>query len=125
MDIALWIVTALLALLMLMAGGMKLAKSKTELAENERMAWTEDFSQGAIRGIGALELAAAIGLILPGITGIAPALVPAAAIGVVLLQAGAAIVHIRRGEGQAVIGNVAIIAMALFIAWGRLGDYAL
>ena len=125
MDIALWIVTALLALLMLMAGGMKLAKSKTELAENERMAWTEDFSQGAIRGIGALELAAAIGLILPGITGIAPALVPAAAIGVVLLQAGAAIVHIRRGEGQAVIGNIVIVAMALFIAWGRLGDYAL
>ena len=122
MDTALWIVTALLALLMLMAGGMKLAKSKAELGENKQMAWTEDFSQGAIRGIGALELAAAIGLILPGITGIAPGLVPAAAIGVMLLQTGAAIVHIRRNEGQAVIGNVVIAAMALFIAWGRLGD---
>lgn len=125
MGIALWIVTALLALLMLMAGGMKLAKSKAELAENERMAWTDDFSQTAIRGIGALELAAAIGLILPGVTGIAPWLVPAAAIGVILLQVGAAIVHIRRGEGQAIVGNVVIAAMALFIAWGRLGDYAL
>lgn len=89
------------------------------------MAWTVDFSQGVIRGIGILELAAAIGLLLPGITGIAPWLGPAAAIGVVLLQAGAAIVHIRRGERQAVIGNVVIAAMALFIAWGRLGDYAL
>lgn len=125
MDIALWIVTALLALLMLMAGGTKLAKSKSELAENPRMEWTEDFSQGTIRGIGVLELAAAIGLIVPGITGIAPGLVAAAAIGVALLQAVAAIVHIRRGEGQAVVLNVVFIAMAVFIAWGRLGDYAL
>lgn len=125
MDIALWIVTAILALLMLMAGGMKLAKSKSDLADDPRMAWTEDFSQGTIRAIGALELAAAVGLILPGITGIAPELVPAAAIGVALLQIGAAIVHIRRSEGQAVVGNVVIIAMAAFIAWGRIGDYPL
>jgi uncharacterized membrane protein YphA (DoxX/SURF4 family) len=123
MDIALWIVQGVLAAFMLMAGIMKLAKPREELVD--KMAFAEDFSDGPIKAIGALEVLAAIGLILPGITGIAPVLVPLAAVGIALIQAGAVIVHARRSETKQLIMNLVFIAMAVFIAWGRLGDYAL
>jgi hypothetical protein len=91
----------------------------------ERLDWVEDFSEGTIKFIGSVEILAAIGLILPGLTGIAPILVPIAATGLVVTQIGAIIVHVRRSEPQMIIGNVALIALALFVAWGRFGDYPL
>jgi hypothetical protein len=63
---------------MLMAGFMKLANPREELIN--KMTFMEDFTDGPIKAIGALEVLAAVGLILPGITGIAPVLVPLAAI---------------------------------------------
>jgi uncharacterized membrane protein YphA (DoxX/SURF4 family) len=50
------------------------------------MAFMEDFTDGPIKAIGALEVLAAVGSILPGITVIAPGLVPLAAIGIALIQ---------------------------------------
>ena len=123
MDIALWIVQGLLAAFMLMAGVAKLTKPREELLD--RMAFVEDFTDGPIKTIGALEAFAAIGLILPGVTGIAPVLVPFAAIGIALIQAGAVVVHVRRSETQQLVMNVVFIAVAVFIAWGRLADYPL
>ncbi len=123
MDIALWIVQGLLAAFMLMAGVAKLTKPREELLD--RMAFVEDFTDGPIKTIGALEALAAIGLILPGVTGIAPVLVPFAAIGIALIQTGAVIVHTRRSEAQQLVMNFVFIAAAVFIAWGRLTDYPL
>ena len=108
---------------MLMVGLVKLTKPREELVD--KMAFMEDFTDGPIKAIGALEVLAAVGLILPGITGIAPVLVPLAAIGITLIQTGAVIVHARRSETKQLIMNLVIIAMAVFIAWGRIGDYAL
>ena len=121
MDIGLWVVQGLLAVVFLMVGMAKLTKSKEELAE--RMDWVEDFSLGTIRFIGGVEVLAAIGLILPGLFGIAPILVPIAASGLVVTQIGAVIVHARRSEPKMIIGNVVLIALALFVAWARFGDY--
>jgi hypothetical protein len=89
------------------------------------MSFMEDFTDGPIKAVGVLEVLAAVGLILPGITGIAPGLVPLAAIGIALIQTGAVIVHSRRSEAKQLIMNLVIIAMAVFIAWGRMGDYPL
>ena len=123
MDIALWIVQGMLAAFMLMAGMMKLTKPREELVE--KMAFMEDFTDGPIKAIGALETLAAVGLILPGITGVAPVLVPLAAIGIALIQSGAVIVHARRSETKQLVMNLVFVAMAVFIASGRLGDYPL
>lgn len=123
MDVALWIVQGLLAAFMLMAGIMKMTKPREELIE--RMAFMEDFNDGPIKTIGALEILAAFGLILPGILGIAPVLVPLAALGIALIQSGAVIVHARRSETRQLAMNLVFIAMAGFIGWGRLGDYPL
>lgn len=123
MNIALWVVAGLLALAFLAAGLMKLTRPREKLAASG-LAWTEDFSDGAVKGIGALELLAAIGLILPAALGIAPVLTPLAALGLVATMIGAAVVHARRKEMQAIPINVVLLLLAAFVAWGRFGPYA-
>lgn len=123
MNIALWVVQGVLAAAFLMAGGMKLAKPHGELAE--QMDWVEDFSPQAVKLIGVVELFGAIGLVLPGVTGIAPVLVPLAAVGLGIDMVGAAVLHARRSETQMMVSNAVLFVLAAFIAWGRFGDYPL
>lgn len=122
MNIALWTAAALLAVAFLAAGLTKLTQSKEKLAA--RMPWVEDFGPGAVKAIGAVEVLGAIGVVLPGITKIAPMLVPLAATGLALVMVGAIVVHLRRGEKQALGANVVLLALAVFVAWGRFGAYA-
>jgi hypothetical protein len=123
MNIVLWIISALLAIFFLAVGSMKLTRSKESLAASG-LAWTQDFSAGTVKLIGALEALAAIGLILPALSGVAQVLVPLAASGLVLLMAGAAITHARRNEPQMIVFNVALLILAAVVAWGRFGPYS-
>ena len=122
MNAALWVVQIVLAFMFLMAGAMKMMKSKDEL--HEKMGWVEDFSESTIKGIGGLEVLGAIGLILPAVTGIATILVPLAATGLAITVALAAVVHFRRGEMPNVAVTVMLLVLSVFVAWGRFGDYA-
>ena len=122
MNVLLWVLQGLLGAMMLMAGGMKAAQGKEKLLADPRMAWVEDFSDSTIRTIGVLELAAALGLVLPWALDIAPVLTPLAAVGVVALMIGAMLTHRRRGEMQSVMMNVVIALVALIVAVGRFGD---
>jgi hypothetical protein len=85
----------------------------------------EDFSAGAVKAIGALEVLAAVGLILPAALDIAPVLVPLAAVGLVLLMAGAIITHLRRHEPQALVVTLPLLALAALVAWSRFGPQSL
>jgi uncharacterized membrane protein YphA (DoxX/SURF4 family) len=123
MNVVLWIVAGLLALTFLAAGLMKISQPKEKLATSG-MGWAEDFPAGAIKGIGALELLAAIGLILPAALDIAPVLTPLAAAGLVVTMIGALITHARRKESQTIAINVLLLVLAAFVAWGRFGPYA-
>jgi uncharacterized membrane protein YphA (DoxX/SURF4 family) len=122
MNITLWIVTALLALLFLAAGTMKIAQPKAKLAASGQ-GWAEDFSDGTVKGIGGLEVLAALGLVLPALLNIATVLVPLAAAGLAVLMAGAAITHARRGEKPNVIVNAILGILAAGVAVGRFGPY--
>ncbi|GII56154.1 hypothetical protein Pth03_45430 [Planotetraspora thailandica] len=124
MNVALWALAGLLALAFLGSGLMKLIKPKDKLAASG-MGWTDDFSAGAIKGIGAVEILGALGLILPGVTGIAPVLVPLAALGLALVMVGAAITHGRRKESQLVVVNLVLLVLVVLVAWGRFGPYSL
>jgi len=115
------VAASLLAVAMLAAGSMKLGKPASALATSG-LAWVEDFSDGAVKGIGALEVAAAVGLILPALLDIAPVLVPLAATGVVLMMVGAAITHARRKEYSSIAVNVVLGGLALVIAILRFGS---
>ena len=77
MNVVIWIVQGLLAFAFLMAGSMKLMRSRGQL--REQMGWVDDFSQGFVRTIGALEVLAAVGLILPMLFVLGLIMIPAGA----------------------------------------------
>ena len=120
MNIALWILTGVLALAFLASGVQKLTRSRDELFASG-LTFVEDFSDGAVRAIGGLEIMAAVGLILPATLDRAPVLVPVAAAGLALLMIGAAVVHLRRGETKAVLVNLGFLTLAALVAAGRFG----
>ena len=123
MNVFLWIVAAVLAVAFLAGGFMKMILHKEKLATSG-MAWTEDFSAGMVKTIGAVEVLAAIGLILPPALDIAPVLAPLAALGLVLLMFGAAVTHLRRKETPAIAVNLLLVAVALIVVWGRFGPHS-
>lgn len=117
MNIVLWVIQVVLAVFFGAAGLGKVLQPKDKLAA--RMAWVEDFSPASIRLIGVLEVLGAVGLILPGVTGILPILTPLAAVGLALTMAGAAYTHFRRNETSLAIGNIVLLVLAGFVAYGR------
>ncbi|WP_331725849.1 DoxX family protein (plasmid) [Streptomyces xanthophaeus] len=122
MNIALWIVTGVLAAAYLGGGVGKVIMSREKLASfGPSSRWVEDFSPGAVKAIGTLEVLAAIGLILPAVLDIAPVLVPLAALGLVLLMGGAVITRIRRHETKFMAVDLVYVVLAAFVAWGRFG----
>ena len=123
MNTLLWIVAGVLALVFLAVGLMKLTQPRDKLVASGQ-GWAEDFSDGAVKGIGALEVLGAIGLVLPALLDVAPVLVPLAALGLTLLMAGAAITHLRRKELPNVVANVVLGGLALFVAIMRFGPQA-
>ncbi len=124
MNLALWIVAIVLAVGFAASGLMKLLVPKDKLVEFGQ-GWAQGVSKSAIRLIGVAELLGAAGLILPAVTHIAPILVPLAAIGLILVMVGAAVVHGRRGEAMNIVVNLLLLALAAFVAWGRLGPFPL
>ncbi|MDQ6774244.1 MAG: DoxX family protein [Candidatus Dormibacteraeota bacterium] len=123
MNIALWIAAGLLALVFLASGSLKLARPRAALAG--RMGYVEDFSDVQVKGIGALEVLAAIGLIGPAVLHLATFLTPLAAVGLIAVMLGAAATHLRRREPSLIVVNVVLLALAAFVAWGRFGPYPL
>lgn len=122
MNVVLWIVQGLLAALFLMAGVTKGTQPREKLTK--QLPWANDFSTPVIRLIGTAEFAAALGLILPGATGIATVLTPLAATGLVVIMLGAIGVHVRRKEPGAIAFTAVLLIAAAFVMWGRFGPYA-
>lgn len=119
MNVFLWIVAGLAAAAFLMTGAMKLSQGKK--VEEKGMAWAKHYSDRGIRGIGTAEVAGALGIILPGVTGIATWLVPTAAIGLVVVMAGAVRRHVMDGEGlKGLMPALVSGVLALIVAVGRI-----
>ena len=121
MNLTLWITTGLLTVVALTGGISKTFVSRDKLAHVPGGGWTKDHTAGFVKTLGVLELLAALGLILPAVTDVAPVLVPITAACWILLMVGATITHLRRGERKFVTLNLVYLALAAFIAWGRFG----
>jgi hypothetical protein len=118
-NITLWAVQGLLAFVYLAAGGLKVVRPREQLVASGRLDWMKDNSDAVVKSIGAVEILGALGLILPGLTGIAPILAPIAAVGLVVVQIGALRVHLTRNERQPLPVNVILLLLAAFVAIGR------
>jgi DoxX-like family len=121
MNLALWIVAGLLAVVFLVGGAAKLLVPKKKLADFPGGGWVDDFSAGAVKALGAIDVLAAVGLILPAALDIVPALVPVAAVGVMLLMIGAVITRLHVHSARTIVPDLAYLALAAFVAWGRFG----
>lgn len=119
MNLALWIAAVLLAVVALVGGSTKSFIPKAKLATLHGAEWTADFSAGAVKALGAVELLAAAGLTLPKALGTAPVMVPVTAGCWIALMIGAMVTHHRLGQPKLVAVNVVYLAIAVFIAAGR------
>ena len=118
MLIAVWIVTALLALANLAAGSMKVLRPIEAL--HEPMPYTKDVPAALTRFVGIAEILGAIGIVVPVLTGIAPVLTPIAAVGLAFIQLIAFVFHIARKEvSPQLLVNVLLFAAAAFVAIAR------
>jgi uncharacterized membrane protein YphA (DoxX/SURF4 family) len=119
MNIALWIVQVLLALLFLFAGGTKLVLSlevlKSMGSPNQIL-----LPGLLLRFIGVCEVLGALGLILPGLLRIRPGLTPLAAAGLVIIMIGATVLTFA-GDGVApALFPLMVGILAAFVAvYGR------
>lgn len=118
MNIVLWILQILLALLFLFAGGTKLVLSAEKMAE---MASPNQIMMPIwfIRFIGVVEVLGALGLILPGLFKTRQNLTVLAAVGLAIVMVGAVVVTIM-GDGLAMaITPFIVLLLLLFVAYGR------
>ena len=115
MKIILWIVQVLLALVFVASGSMKLFA----FAHYVQMAPEMANQRGLVTFIGVCELAGAIGLILPTLTGVMPVLTTWAAAGLGTIMVLATGFHLTRGEISHAGITVVLLALAVFVAYRR------
>jgi uncharacterized membrane protein YphA (DoxX/SURF4 family) len=113
MNYALWIVQALLALLFLFAGGMKLVLPIEEMTKQMPMPGL------FLRFIGVCEVLGALGLILPWLLGIRPGLTPLAAAGLVIIMIGATVTTLATADVAMAPIPLVVGILAAFVAYGR------
>ena len=117
MNIVLWIIQVLLALLFLFSGGLKLVLPidvLTSMGPPNQVQLPGLF----IRFIGVCEVLGALGLILPGLFRVKTWLTPLAATGLVIIMIGAVAVSLKLGIGAAVLPFVVGFLLA-FVAYRR------
>ncbi len=117
MNVFLWILQGLLALIFLATGTLKIVRSKEQLAA--WMGWVENTPQSVVRLIGIMEILGAVGLILPSITGILPWLSPLAATGLAMTMVGATLTHYQRHEMSKIGLTILLLFLSLFVVVGR------
>lgn len=117
LNITLWIAQGLLALMLIGSGLFKFLTPIAQLAET--FPWAGDVAPGVVYAAAAFDVLGGLGVVLPSLTRIAPRLTVLAALGCVVLLATAAVFHFSRGEGADTPINFVLIALALFVAWGR------
>lgn len=114
MNVLLWIIQVVLALLFLLAGGSKLVLPYAEMTK--QVVLPEFF----LRFLGGCEVLGAFGLILPGLFRILPGLTPLAALGLMTITIGATTIVLQSGGGfvQATLPLSASI-LAAIVVYGR------
>jgi hypothetical protein len=121
MSVALWITAGVLAAVCLVTSSKMFVPQEKLAAMGSSAQWVLDFSSCTLQAIGAVELLAAGGLMLPAVLDVAPVLVPLVATGLVLLLACALTMRLRRGEKATIAGDLIYVALAAFVAWDRVG----
>jgi hypothetical protein len=114
MNIVLWVLQVLLAAAFLAHGVMFLAPPPdiAVLMNQSLPRWFQLF-------LGVAEVAAAVGLTLPGLTRVMPFLVAWAAIGIMVVMVAATGFHLMRAEYSSAAVTAVLLVMATVVAYMR------
>ena len=118
MNVILWILQVLLALLFLFAGGIKLVMPIEVLMQQgspNQVVLPGSF----IRFIGVCEVLGALGLVLPGLFRNRQYLTSLAALGLAIIMVGAVVVTIIGDGVRLTIGPFVILLLLLLVAYAR------
>jgi hypothetical protein len=118
MNILLWVLQALLAAAFL-AHGLMLLMPPADVAP----LLAASLPRGFWVFLGWAEIAAAVGITLPGAARIQPWLVPLAAAGIMFVMVSATIWHVVRGENSSAIITLVLLAMSTYVAYMRWRVY--
>ena len=113
MNIVLWTIQVLLALLFLFSGVTKLILPIEEMTKQIAMPGL------FLRFIGVAEVLGALGLILPGLFRIKPSLTPLAAAGLTIIVIGATVITLMIGGGATAAIPLVTALLSAFVAYGR------
>ncbi|MET2831098.1 DoxX family protein [Mesorhizobium shangrilense] len=113
----LWVAQLLVFTSFTLFGGMKLFMPVDQLAA--MWVWPGAVPPWFLHLMGFIDFAGGFGVLLPALTRIQPRLTVLAALGCVLLQIAAIIFHLSRGEASVVPLNIILLALSMFILWGR------
>lgn len=113
MNTALWIMQGLVAFAMVAAGGLKLFTPRLKLAE--KMKWASSWTDANVKLLGLAEVLGAVGLIVPGLTGILPILIPVAALCLAVLMVGAVRTHAVLKEPVVAPAVLAVLCVAIAV----------
>ncbi|HJU94134.1 MAG TPA: DoxX family protein [Pyrinomonadaceae bacterium] len=118
MNILLWIIQILLALLFLFAGIMKLVIPADQLMAQAPPGSTQ-FPAAFLKFIGLAETLGGLGLILPGLFHRRQALTPLAAVGLLIIMIGAVVVSVMDHGPMAGLTPLIVGLLSAFVAYGR------
>lgn len=113
LNVLLWTLQALLALLFMFSGAMKFIMPVAEMTKQI------PFPGWFLHFIGACEILGAIGLVLPGILRIRTGLTPLAASALVIIMIGATAVNLKVGQHAAALTTVILGLLLIFVAYNR------
>jgi hypothetical protein len=115
MNVVLWVLQVLLAVAFFAHGLLFLIPPPDIAVQmNESLPrWFQLF-------LGVAEIAAATGLILPGLTRVLPWLVTWAACGIMIVMVSATIYHLARGEWSSALITLGLLVMATYVAYARV-----
>ncbi len=117
LRIALWIAQAIVFVVFVGSGFVKLTMPIPELSA--MMPWTGQYSPSFVRFIGMVDMAGGLGILLPALTRIKPTLTVWAALGCATLQVLAIAFHVSRSEFMVLPLNFVLLPLSLFVLWGR------
>ena len=114
LNVALWIISVLLALLFLFAGGVKVVLPPEKLAGGPIV-----LPLPFLRFVGVAEVLGALGLILPGLFRVRRELTPLAAAGLAIIMAGATVITIAGGAVAPAFFPLLVGLLTAFVGYSR------
>jgi hypothetical protein len=114
MNKVLWILQVLLALAFL-AHGLMLLFPPASIVDQMNASMSREFQVF----LGVAEILAAVGLTLPGLTGIQPWWTQGAAVGVMIVMISATVYHVTRNEISSAATTLVLLIMAAYVGYMR------